>query len=136
MPQTTKPSKKDLNNPEISQNLDSGLQELLKAVQPLLEFQKASEENSQDDIRIYWDVRLVRGKDTLFAHVKGASSNPGMLANNMIAKAPCRIQEECQDKIFAPLLAKMQQEAERVVFDRVEKSKTEEGFISQGDPDQ
>jgi hypothetical protein len=64
-------------------------------------------------LRLYWDVRIVRGRDTSFARVTGTSNLPRALACNMVAIAPTRIQRAVLEKIMEPLTAIMQTEPER-----------------------
>jgi len=66
-----------------------------------------------DDIRVFWDVRIVRGRDEHFAATTGSSSLPGALSSKLKANAPAMIQQEIVDKVAAPLVAAMQNEAER-----------------------
>ena len=109
------------------------LQDVLKQLEPLNEFHRASQNASKDDLRMYWDVRVVRGDDTPFCHVQGTTSLPLMLAYNMVATAPGKIQEEVTDKIMLPLVARMQQEAEKQTFENVEKRKRASGSIDEAE---
>ena len=93
------------------------LQQALGLLEPLTDFHKAVEGATEDDLRIYWDVRLVRGQDSPFAHVTGSSSLPNALASNMKALAPSAIQQEVLEKISRPLTAVFQTEAEQQTMD-------------------
>lgn len=69
-----------------------GLQQVMGLLEPLLDFQKSVEGATGDDIRMHWDVRIIRGADTAFAHVAGTCTMATMLAPNMQALAPSAIQ--------------------------------------------
>lgn len=99
----------------ISDNLDrteSALDEREREMRTLTEFHAALEDAKQDDLRIYWDVRLVRGKDTPFASVTGTSTLPGALTAKMKSNSPTMIQQEVMDKIALPLTAVFMNEGE------------------------
>ncbi|MEX2580598.1 MAG: hypothetical protein WD342_16190 [Verrucomicrobiales bacterium] len=105
-----------MNKPEDSQNeappeIDQ-LRSLLKAleeqneqIQPLIDFHKAMESAKEDDIRMFWDVKIVRGEDTPFASVQGSSSMPDALARKMAPLTPGNIQKEVSQKIVEPLIS-------------------------------
>ena len=67
-------------------------------------------------MRLFWDVRMVRGRDIPFCHVHGSSSLPAMLAYNMRSMAPSVIQDEVNEKILKPLVSNMQRELEKTCF--------------------
>jgi len=79
---------------------------------PLLGFHKAVEGATSNDLRLYWDVRLVRGEDTPFSHVKGTSSMPGMLEDGRLSEAPGLIQSEIMEKIGKTITSKLQKLSE------------------------
>ena len=103
------------------------LQGLLEQFQPLIKFHEATDAFDGDDLRMIWDVRIMRGEDERFVHVQGTSSMPRALAPNMVALAPSMIQQEVNDKILAPLVAAMQTEAEKQMFENRRESKGENG---------
>lgn len=115
---TTKPTKATSDSQQTQQILEA-----VTLLKPLADFHKAVESAGENDLRMLWDVRIVRGKDTAFCHVKGASSLPAMLANNMRANAPSQIQEEVSEKIMMPLVSAMQAEVERSTFEDLAKRK-------------
>jgi hypothetical protein len=80
------------------------------------DFHKALEGAKQDDLRMYWDVRIVRGEDTPFASVHGVSTLPGLLSGKMKGHAPSMIQQEVADKIAQPLTAVFMTEGETQNF--------------------
>jgi len=89
------------------------LQKRDAAAAPVEAFHKAAAAASVDDVRIYWDVRIVRGKDRHFASSEGVSTLPGALSSKMKANGPAMIQQEVVDKIALPLMAAFQAEGER-----------------------
>lgn len=109
-PQAKKPA------PDASDNQSAALWEtpgVLSLLKPLIDFHKGVEDAADHDFRIYWDVRLVRGKDTPFAHVHGSSTLPALLAPKLQPYAPGVIESEIKDKICAPLMAAVMTEVEK-----------------------
>lgn len=86
-------------------------------METLRDFHQSLEDARGDDLRIYWDVRIVRGKDTPFHSVKGISTMPNVLSSKMLAHAPSMIQQEVMDKIAQPLTAVFMREGEIRVFE-------------------
>lgn len=80
------------------------LEETSEQLQPLVDFHKAMESAKEDDLRILWDIRIVRGKETLFIRNQGSSSMPGALAPKMAPLAPSNIQKDISQKITTPLM--------------------------------
>lgn len=107
------------------------IQAALTLLKPLTDFHQAVEDACQDDLRLMWDVRLVRGKDTPFCHVHGTTSLPAMLAYNMLGEAPSIIHEEIRDKIAKPLVAFMQSYAENFVPPRLPEQKSDGDYSSE-----
>lgn len=115
-PPKRRSSKKNPANTDAEGAVEA-LQQALGLLEPLTDFHKAAEGATEDDLRIYWDVRVIRGKDSAFAHVTGSSSLPNALASNMKALAPSVIQQEIMEKISRPLTAVFQTEAEQQTMD-------------------
>ena len=110
-PQAKKPA------PDASDNQSALLAEIQRALslfKPLIDFHKGVEDAADHDFRIYWDVRVVRGKDTPFAHVHGSTTLPALLAPKMQPYAPGVIESEVKEKISAPLIAAFMTELEKV----------------------
>lgn len=110
-PQAKKPA------PDASDNQSALLAEIQRALslfKPVTDFHKAVEDAGDDDFRIYWDVRLVRGKDTPFVHRQGSSTLSALLAPKMRPLAVGVIESEVRDKIIAPLIAAFMTELEKV----------------------
>jgi hypothetical protein len=114
-PSKTRPKKKNPANTDAGGAVEA-LQQVLGLLEPLTDFHKAVEGATEDDLRIYWDVRLVRGQSSAFAHVTGSSSLPRALASNMKALAPALIQQEILEKISMPLTAKLQTVVEQLTM--------------------
>ena len=130
---STNKSSKTPPTETITKETNASLQEALNLLKPLTDFHKAVEDANEDDIRLYWDVRLVRGEDTPFCHVKGSSSMPAMLAQKMRPHAPSKIQEEINDKILKPLLSVMMTEVERMTFADLAKRNQSGDFTNEED---
>ena len=75
---------------------------------PLVQFHQKVGSAGKDDLRIYWDVRVVRGEDTPFMSTSGSSTLPGCLAEKQQANASAVIQQEVVDKIAVPLVGRIQ----------------------------
>jgi hypothetical protein len=83
---------------------------LAEMLAPLMQFHKAVDEANDGDLRLFWDVRLVRGKDTTFMSTSGSSSLPGVLSSTLsVNTAPITVHQEIEDKIAKPLHLKLQQ---------------------------
>jgi hypothetical protein len=87
---------------------ESAVGGLLEAFGPLLEFHKAVVDASDNDLRMYWDVRILRGSGETFITSSGSSSFPDALGPKQRANAAITIQQEVHDKIAVPLVGKMQ----------------------------
>lgn len=70
---------------------------------PLLEFHKAAEHANGDDVRMHWDVRLVRGKDEFLFKVEGSSTLPGLISPTNLQHSSHTITTEVFEKIAKPL---------------------------------
>ena len=92
------------------------MQEILEQLQPLIAFHKKCESAREDDLQMFWDLRIVQGEDKLLARIQGTSSMPLALAPNMLALAPSMIQQEVIDKIARPLVSAMQSKVEERVL--------------------
>lgn len=82
-------------------------------LQPLFDFHRAIESAKDDDLRMFWDVRVLRGKDTPFASVQGSTSMPKALSQKMAPSAPSNIEMEVIQKIMEPLMGIVMHEVER-----------------------
>lgn len=82
-------------------------------LQPIFDFHKAIESANDDDLRMFWDVRIVQGKSTPFASVQGSSSMPRALSQKMAPSAPSNIEKEVIQKIILPLMGIVMHEVER-----------------------
>lgn len=87
---------------------DALLKHLSSILEPLLEFHKAVEHASENDLRLYWDIRLVQGKDTPFTSMSGHSSFPGVLVGSALGQIPASMSREIVEKIAVPLAARLQ----------------------------
>jgi hypothetical protein len=110
----TKDPEEDLRQPETSKEPSmpdlSGLNNVMALLAPLLEFHKEVTDSDDGDLRLFWDVRLVRGKNTPYMSTSGSSSLPGILSSpTALARAPITISQEIDEKIAMPLNNKMQQ---------------------------
>lgn len=126
-----KTTKKRASTNKSNEETESSLQAALKLLEPLTEFHKTLEDANANDMRFFWDVRLIRGKDTPFGHTKGSSSLPAMLAPKMQGNAPSKIQEEVHDKILRPLMAAMMTEVEKETFEDLAKREQSGDFVSE-----
>ena len=111
----------EMNNtsPETADAGDAlvAIQDAIESLLPLAEFHKAVGGATADDLRMHWDVRVLRGQDSPFAQVSGTSTLPRILARKRLALAPSAIQEEVSEKIAKPLLEAVLAELERAAGD-------------------
>lgn len=120
---TTQLKKSDKNS--TTEDMDANaafletLQQAMKLLQrsderekPLRDFHEATEASSDSDIRIYWDVRVVQGKNTPFTHTQGSTSLPGILSDKLRPHALAQVQHEINDKITGPTCAAFMEEIE------------------------
>ena len=105
LPQLKKRSKEEA--PQQSSTPDA-LSQLLALMAPLVDFHKAVESASNDDLRLFWDVRVVRGQNEPFMTANGSSTLQGLLHGSRKTKASDFIRQEIVDKIADPLGAKIQ----------------------------
>jgi hypothetical protein len=105
--------------------------QIMELMKPVIEFLQPLEDASEDDLRLFWDIRLVRGKVARFHHLQGSSSLPAMLADNMVASASTTIQQEIHDKIMTPLVAVMQTAAEDLAFEDLANQERSDDFSSE-----
>lgn len=78
-----------------------------KLHEQLKTFHESLEEAGEDDLRMYWDVRLVKGKSTPYDSAKGSTSFPAALAAKMRTRSIETIQNEIIQKIALPITAKL-----------------------------
>lgn len=97
---------------DVLERMSEELDERRQEMKSLQDFTKSLEGAKQDDLRIYWDVRVIRGADTPFCSLQGSSSLPGALSSKMKAHAPSMAQQEVMDKIAQPLTAVLMEESE------------------------
>ena len=97
---------------EIMERLAALVEKKEKALAPLEEFHAAVESAEDEDVRLYWDVRIVSGKDTPIKSLQGTSTMPGLLTEKMLPNAPSMIQQDIIDKIALPLTGVFMKEGE------------------------
>jgi hypothetical protein len=106
------PETPDQPQPKLSKKSStpdaSALSDLLRMLQPLVEFHKEVEDAGGDDLRIFWDVRVIRGASDICMTSSGSSSLPGALSVKLRPNAATAIQQEVVEKIAIPLVGKMQ----------------------------
>lgn len=84
------------------------MKHLMAALGPVVDFHKTVETASENDLRVYWDIRLVQGKDTPFTSMTGHSSFPGILVGSALGQLPSAMSREIVEKIAVPLSARLQ----------------------------
>lgn len=105
--QSQTPTQNDQPSPTPSMT-DPVLQGLLAALAPVVDFHKTVDNASDNDLRMFWDVRLVQGKDTPFTSISGHSSFPGILVGSALGRMPEALSREIVEKIAVPLAARLQ----------------------------
>lgn len=105
--------------------------DVLNLLKPLTDFHRAVEDATQNDLRMFWDVRIVRGENTPYCHVHGSSSMPALLADNMLSQASQVLENEATAKIVVPLVSFMQIEVTKVLLaDQVERD-SDDSYVSE-----
>lgn len=102
---------------EAMQQLLAPMQQLLA---PLVDFHKELDEAGEDDLRLYWDVRVVRGSGRPFLNTSGTSTLAGALSGSAVRMLTAILQDEVAEKISRPLVAKAQDLIGSVPLDAVE----------------
>lgn len=105
-PQNQATSKEDPPSPTPSTSEDI-LKNLMAALAPIMDFHKTVDSASDNDLRMYWDIRMVQGKDTPFTSISGHSSFPGVLTGSALGQLPSMISREVVEKIAVPLSARL-----------------------------
>lgn len=105
--------------------------DVLNLLKPLTDFHRAVEDATQNDLRLFWDVRLLRGGNIPFCHVHGSSSLPSLLNYNMLAEAPAKIEVEATNKIVIPLLSFMQLEVSKMLFPNQAEREPTDSYVSE-----
>lgn len=103
----SQPQKKSKEKSADSSSADplAGLAELLR---PMLDFHRPVEGAEEEDVRIFWDVRCVKGEAEALAHLTGSSTMSGLLSKKMLPEASTLIIREIDVKIAQPLASKFQ----------------------------
>ena len=132
---TGTPQEREINDSaeadsEISSTMVSQLNQVLSLLKPLTDFHQAVADAADHDMRMFWDVRLVRGKDTAFLRVHGTSTLSAMLAPKMLPLAPTHIESEVKEKIMAPLVSALMTEVEKMTFQDLAKRRMAGGPAS------
>lgn len=107
-PNPPKKRSKEEAPPQSSTPESNPLQQILAMLAPMMDFHKTVEDAQENDLRLYWDVRIVQGKDTPFMNTTGSTSLPGILHGSRRGQACDSIQKEIIDKIALPLSARIQ----------------------------
>ena len=146
---TGKPIMKDSQNAELQESRSEGedrpekksgtlhveqlqglLEETMAMLEPLTTFHQPVEGAADGDVRVHWDLRIVRGKGEFFVHETGTSTLPGLLDQRALKDATSRIQQEVMDKMAAPLIGKMQAEVEEWTSKELVKREEELGIAA------
>jgi len=99
------------------------LQRAIDMFRPLAAFHQGIDDADDGDVRLFWDVTVIRGKDTTIAHLTGSSTFHRMFAYNMSALAPGRLQEELHSKLVMPLTSAVQELVEKQTFEAIARDK-------------
>lgn len=108
---------------------------LMDIMKPLLEFHGAKDEEAADDLRLFWDVRIVRGNGERWTNVSGSSTLPGALSQSRLQLLSTTLQDEIENKITAPLATVAQDYASAANLKRIdsecqEMRKVEDSLVS------
>lgn len=104
-----------------------------EALKPLVEFHQAQDAATSDDLRLYWDVRLVRGPSEVFLSASGQSTLNGALSGSARNTLATQLQDEIMDKIARPLVSRAQDMVGKAALQMLPDSVKAVGHISQQD---
>jgi len=107
-------------------------------MEPVMKFHAAVEEARESDVRIFWDVRVIKGKDELIVNNVGSASIPRGLSGSRRAKMPFVVHQEIVEKIANPLLAELQDMTATEVLDNLAKLENKAPVVAiedEEDPD-
>ena len=107
---TEKASKKD--STAKTEEHEDIIKKVMAMMAPMAEFHEPVADADSKDVRIFWDIRLVKGASTKMAGTTGSASLPGLLTDGQLRNASTIIQDEIAQKIAGPLAYKFQREAE------------------------
>ena len=91
-------------------------EELQKLLQSVAEFMSDNEEATMDDIKIIWNVSIIRGKDTQFDKFHGTSTLQSLFADRNLAMATAIAEQEFINKILIPVIGAVQDEVSRIAL--------------------
>lgn len=111
------------------------LQQANVLLKPMLDFHNTGEGMTMDDVRFYWDVRAVRGKDKYFVHLNGSSTLHKVLAPSKLLDAPQRAEQEIMNTVIIPFVGAFQDELQRVAFEELAAKEADQGSIDLMDDD-
>lgn len=114
--ETTLPNTQS-DNPESKSFTNEELQQVTDYIRPMVEFFRPHEGMTMEDVRILWNVTIIRGANTHFASTNGSSTLNGMFAERCLPVAPEAAVMEITDKILLPLAAAVQTEANRMALE-------------------
>ena len=109
------------DEPTNEEKLEQALADLAPVLEfhkSLIDFLKSHEGMTMDDVRMCWNVRVMRGADKLFAHSKGTSPLVGILAENRMIDATSTVENEILNKITLPIVGAIQAEVNRFALAR------------------
>lgn len=93
------------------------IQGLLDVLKPIIQFHKETVNLTANDVRLYYDVRVIRGNGQPFAHLQSSITWHEFLSPTVMALATTRIQNDLVEQIVIPLSAKIQAEVQRKTFE-------------------
>lgn len=119
-----KPTPKKKEEPAAAP-VDANVAALVALLQPLVDFHKASSEFNQDDLKLFWDVRLIRGNGEHYLSTTGTSTLSGALSGSSARLLTATLQDELTEKIARPLVSKAQDKLSEAVKSQIAESSDE-----------
>jgi len=108
MPTKPQTQQRPVKKSAVLSSADPALEAVLRLFSPLLKFHEPTQDKDED-VSIFWDVRILRGADTKMAHVTGSSTMTGLLSVKMMPESSTIITDEILLKVAQPLAAKFQE---------------------------
>jgi hypothetical protein len=130
-PTTAEPKQSETTDGKIDSLIfmSNQLQELQQKMdfhRPIAEFLRPHEDLTMNDLRFFWSVYVVRGKDTRFAYVQGSSVLRYIFADHNLINATRAAEMEIKDKILVPVVGSIQDEVTRIALKGVSANQDED----------
>lgn len=101
------------------ESLRKATESMQQLLQPLIDFHTESADAADDDLKMFWDVRLVRGSGRPFLNTSGVTTITAALSGSAARMLTSVLQDEVFEKIARPLVSKAQDMIGPIELDRL-----------------